>query len=103
VPNALIDDIEYPRYWLKDNAVAALVARDERLRHSDGTPHHNEIISATGLGMTQWWRIRQGCQSAGKKSVPKLLRLAMSTGLTRDEAWELLFTTEPRQSASSAA
>lgn len=106
MPNPLTDDvesIEYPRYWLKDNAVTELVARDERLRHADGTPHHNEIISATGLGMTQWWRIRQGHQSAGAKSVPKLLCLAMRTGLTRDQAWDLLFTTEPRQTESRAA
>lgn len=103
MPETLIDETEYPRYWLKDNAVTELVARDERLRHADGTPHHNEIISATGLGLTQWWRIRQRQQSAGPKSIPGLVRLAMSTGLTRDEAWELLFTTEPCRSASRAA
>lgn len=105
MPSPTIDDfksIQFPRYWLKGDAVTELVARDERLRHPDGTPHHGKILDATGLGVTQWWRIRHGHQSAGAKSVPRLLRLAMETGLTKDEAWELLFTTEPHNYPAAA-
>lgn len=85
---------------LKDDAIAQLVARDERLRHPDGKPNHNEILRISGVSSTQWWKVRRGDQDPGAKTLPRLVNLAKSTGLTEDEAYALLFTTEPRTVAA---
>lgn len=85
---------------LKDDAVKRLVARDERLRRPNGKPKHNEIIRASGVSQTQWWKVRRGEQDPGAKTIPRLVDLAKSTGLTEDEAYALLFTTDPREAAA---
>lgn len=88
---------------LKDDAIAELVARDERLRHPDGKPNHNEILRASGVSSTHWWNIRNGYKKPGADAFEKLMSLAESTGLTEDEAYALLFTTKPPTTTASAA
>jgi hypothetical protein len=80
---------------LKDDAITGLAALDERLRKPNGKPHHGHIISASGVSSTHWWNIRKGFKDPGADAIPKLLGLAKENGLTEEEAWELLFTTEP--------
>lgn len=101
MPILLVDDDAPVR--LRDDAAERLAARDEQLRNADGTPYHTGIISACGFGTTQWWRLRNGQQMPGTKTLRSLLHLAMRTGLTRQEAYDLLFTTEPRDNAEAAA
>lgn len=100
MPSVMADD--HTPLRLKSDAPEQLAALDERLRKPNGKPHHSEIISACGIGTTQWWRIRRHEQSPGGKSIPKLLDLAMRNGLTRDEAWALLFENEPHAEQAAA-
>lgn len=101
MPILLVDDDGPVR--LRDDAAERLAARDARLRNADGTPYHNGILKASGLGMTQWWRLRRGHQQVGTEAFRRLRSLAMSTGLSKEEAYELLFTTEPRDDVEAAA
>jgi hypothetical protein len=88
---------------LKDDAIVELVARDARLRKPNGAPNHGKIISTSGVSSTHWWNIRKGFKDPGAEAIPKLLHLAMRTGLTEEEAYTLLFTTEPRETAAPLA
>jgi hypothetical protein len=88
---------------LNDDAIERLVARDERLRHPDGKPNHSEILRISGVSSTQWWKVRRGDQDPGAKTIPRLVGLAKSTGLTEGEAYSLLFTDDPRTQEATAA
>ena len=87
---------------LKDDAIAKLAARDEHLRKPNGKPHHGRIIHESGVSQTHMWNLRKGLKDPGAGAIPRLVGLAMKTGLTESEAFDLLFTTEPRTGRPAA-